>query len=208
MQFPCEMSLCFLDQLALHGLSFWYKFVAKKSIRNKLPWTKMNWNNNNNWGTAIAQWIRLHLPSCCQSRSSPKHTIYALYVEKTKINKKWSGLAHLKNNNNNFSSLAARQANATRFPVVNACRLASSDRPIWNPNWANIFTAQCCLKRTNISKESKLTYHYSHYQWKYCRYGLLLNSCRDKKKPTVHVQQDMLMDRVQEIVMKTANFSS
>ena len=55
------------------------------------------------WGTAIAQWIRLRLPSC---GSNPKHTIYALkqssfvlYIcncveKRTKINKKRLGLAH------------------------------------------------------------------------------------------------------------------
>ena len=46
---------------------------------------------------AIAQWICLHLPSCCPG-SSPKHTIYALslyvkfvlylYCEKNKKNQK------------------------------------------------------------------------------------------------------------------------
>ena len=55
-------------------------------------------------GAAIAQWIRLGLPSC-RPGSSPKYSIYAFYskilysnchcVEKrTKINNKKLGLAH------------------------------------------------------------------------------------------------------------------
>ena len=55
-------------------------------------------------GPAIAQWIRLRLPA---PGSSPKHTIYAFYIQTfycichcvgkgMKINKKRPGLAHLK----------------------------------------------------------------------------------------------------------------
>ena len=51
-------------------------------------------------GAAIAQWIRLRLPSCCNRFESQAHHlcfhqfIELCNVEKTKINKKGLGLAH------------------------------------------------------------------------------------------------------------------
>ena len=57
------------------------------------------------WGAAIAQWIRLHLPSCCPGFESQAHHLCfhkfvkkLCNVEKTKINKKRPRLAHLKKN--------------------------------------------------------------------------------------------------------------
>ena len=53
--------------------------------------------------STIAQWIRLHLPSChhgfeSQAHHLSFHQFIELYnVEKTKINKQRPGLAHLKN---------------------------------------------------------------------------------------------------------------
>ena len=58
------------------------------------------------WGAAIAQWICLRLPSCCRGFTSQSHhqhfyqfkIEFKLWrVEKTKINKKKPGLAHLLN---------------------------------------------------------------------------------------------------------------
>ena len=52
----------------------------------------------------LAQWIRLHLPSCSPGFESQAHhlSFYQLvfelsHAEKTKLNKKRQGLAHLKN---------------------------------------------------------------------------------------------------------------
>ena len=62
------------------------------------------------WGAAIAQWIRLQLPSCCSEFKSQAHHIcffqfilFKLYIchlnwnmKRTKQNKKRPGLAHFK----------------------------------------------------------------------------------------------------------------
>ena len=54
------------------------------------------------WGAAIAQWIHLHLPSCCPGFEYQadhlhfNHFIELCNVETTKISKKRHGLAHFK----------------------------------------------------------------------------------------------------------------
>ena len=56
------------------------------------------------WGTAIAQWIRLRLPSCCPGLEFQAHyqcfkkqlIFESSHIEMTKMNKTRPGLAHLK----------------------------------------------------------------------------------------------------------------
>ena len=64
---------------------------------------KQSYNKNKQWGAAIPQWIRQRLPSCCpRFESLAYHQCFyqfkfdLCHAEKTNINKKRPGLAHLK----------------------------------------------------------------------------------------------------------------
>ena len=66
-------------------------------------YVKAEYLNKSIWGAAIAQWIRLRLPSCHPGFESQAHHLhffhlyylcYICHLKRMKINKKRPGLAH------------------------------------------------------------------------------------------------------------------